>query len=156
MRKFLVLVCVMLGAGYARADEISGKYFVQSYSWCNGPFSGLDASNCASYAYWKALDLKRLKSIEIKLIGTDVLLTMEDSKGQVWQKDLNSCNDSASRLFGCNHRSEIALPKKLKFSVHEWEPGSSQRLKIDIENQSVITIFGPDNSMFEIQAMKVP
>ena len=157
MKSKLFLFGLMITFKPVFADEaIAGRYDVIEYTWCNGPLSGPDASDCPSYASWGGVDLKRIRALELSISSAKRFIKLEDSNGQTWQADLLlTCNSQLSDQQGCRHKLDFSNQTKIQLSLNQWSP--DEQLYLEIENQNKLSIHSLNHqSFFELTVKQSP
>lgn len=137
------------------ANTFAAEFSVNNITWCNGPHSGPDGSNCPSFIAWNGVDLKFLKTLKLDLSGSQQFVKLLDSRGKSWQMDLKKCNNKPTDDSGCRYISDFKDTKNISVRISQWTyPYSPQDLTLNVKNENEIDLFGPDNSYFNFTVRK--
>lgn len=116
-----------------------------SATYCNGPITNGDTTNCPSFGFWGNVRLKFLKSITIPSSREDSQnLRIEDNDGNIWEMDLSTCKSNYNSIRGCIAQVDYSNLKKLHFSIEVWDISSpSKRIALFLEDQNSLSILAP-------------
>ncbi len=123
-----------------------GADFQATATYCNGPVTNGDTSNCPAFSNWKGVALKKLKLVKIPTSKEDEqIIRLEDSLGAVWAQDLSKCISNYNSHRGCLAKVDFSKPGIISYSIETWEIGTQiERLSIFLNEQNSLTIM-PSN-----------
>jgi hypothetical protein len=114
-------------------------------TYCNGPISNGDTTNCPSFGNWKGVRLKDLKLVQHPVTkDDDQILVLQDSMGMIWEQDLSLCKSNYNSLRGCAVKIDYSKPNSISFFLETWDIGTQiQRLSLFLNNQNSLSISPP-------------